>query len=813
MTVVRCIVSARRTSSATWSLTLTCPSIRPGALCAERVIRLLSEPNDPSLSFPLPPEEEVQAMDRCLPLYTLCSATDPHVLHAVYERLWVRDLQEQDVQTFGGYLCATLLGAAGWQALQDLVGEAAIELALCWPASDWILSRLPWELMSDAAGTFLALYQRPVAITRLVPPAVHDASADTRLTLQQPLKVLFVIGSTEDDPRIRPGAESLGLLQRLCGRGQDLWLHSHCLARASGQEIEDELASFQPSVVHVICHGFIENAQGRIELMTDDKAGKITLGAAELYSLLTHAGGRRPPIVVLNACYSASVAAPGEAAIGRAAQENASLAAELVSLGMPIVIAMGGEVADHACRMFTWRFYETLLTGGCVIMATAQGRWVGITHLGEPTRSIDWACPALFMGEHVSSDILIESDDTARRREQIARDFLSDNNPPFFCDRLEIVERHYKQFLTLSSRSRMGALIIEAQNFIDSEQPHTVMRHGRSRLLTELAARAVRDGHIPCLIHFHGLRPRQNQEQGPPTTLQEFIVVLLDAIYTTWMRFELPSAPGAHLLQLLEELLGLLTPAPAGDTPDEDGARDVYRSRVRLVSDRLRTRADQQALHFDLAQVGIRLRQDLIALANAVRHRFPATPDALPVILIDDVHCFDAAAGDLLALLSRYGFGSSTLTIPVIFSFLSAQHDQPEYIGALRFIRAFLHTNRQFVTHVVLQPFAADGGAGGPYLPYQQYLLHYTPPLVCGRRVPQPQRDLYRQSFFRTLHSMIKGMPSRLANEPANNDVEAYILAFRQIKLLEEADNEDILRAVLTRSGAPGANDGSRIVI
>jgi hypothetical protein len=719
------------------------------------------------------------------------------VLYDVYERLWRRDLLEQDILAFGGYLCATLLGDSGWQMLQTQAGEAAIELALCWPTTAWVLSRLPWELMSDAMGKFLVMYRQPVAITRLIPLAECNPAGDLRLTLEQPLKVLFVIGSAEDDPRIRPGAESLGLLQRLCERGKDLSLNSHILVRTSSQEIEDELTSFQPSVVHFICHGSIENHRGYLTLASDDKTGEIRLGAAELSGLLTHSGFSQPPIVVLNACYSASVDAPDEIVVGSAAQENGSLAAELVSLGLPIVIAMGGEIADHACRIFTWRFYETLLTGGCVIRATTEGRRVGITHLGDPTRSLDWACPTLFMGDHVSTVILVADNAAARKREQVARDFLSNNNPPFFCDRLEIVEQDYKQLLTFDSYGTKGVLAIEAQQFIDSEQQQKIMRHGRSRLLTELAARAVRDGHIPCLIHFNGPRPRQNQEQGPPTTPQELIVALLDAMYKTWTRFELAQVPGDSLLRLLEELLGRPAALPMDCHIDEEDARDAYRTRIRLVNDQFRGRAGQKALPLDLEQVGIRLRKDLRMLARAVRSRYPDRPGALPIVLIDDVHRFDAAAGDLLALLSRYGLGSSDLTVPLIFSFFSAQYDQPEYSGALRIIREFLHTNRQFVTHVLLQPFATDGHAGGPYLPYQQYLLHYTPPLVCGRKIDQPQRDRYKQRFFLKLHSMVKGMPSRLTLEEANDDVAAHIDAAREFDLLEDASNEDILNAVL----------------
>jgi hypothetical protein len=795
-TFVRCVVKARQTSSATWSLTLSCPALPQGALCTERLIRLLSAADDPTLSFPLPPEAEVQVMDHCLPHYALCCATDPRVLHEVYERLWRRDPMEQDVVAFGGYLYATLLGDAGWQALWSLAGGADLELALCWPSSDWILSRLPWELMSDAMGKFLVMYQRPVAITRLVPAAGYDAARDLRLTLEQPLRVLFVIGAAEDDPGIRPGAECLGLLARLCGRDRDLSLNSHILVRASSQEIEDELASFRPSVVHFICHGSIENHQGYLRLMSDEKTGEITLGATELSGLLTHSGASHPPIVVLNACYSASVSAPDEILVGRAAQENASLAAELVSSGLPIVIAMGGEIADHACRIFTWRFYETLLTGGCVIRATTEGRWVGITHQGAPTRSIDWACPTLFMSDHVSSNILITDDAAARTREQVARDFLSNNNPPFFCDRLEIVEQDYKQLLAFDSPGPKGVLVIEARQFIDPEQ-QKVMRHGRSRLLTELAARTVRDGHIPCLIHFNGPRPRQNQEKGPPTTLPELIVVLMDAIYKTWTRFELAHVPGIRLLGLLEELLGLPVALPMDCYSDQEDARDAYRSRIRQVNDQLRGRAGQEPLPLDLEQVGIRLRKDLRTLALAVRGRYPDMSRALPVVLLDDVHRFDAAAGDLLALLSRYGLGSSDLAVPVILSFFSAQYEQPEYSGALRIMQEFLHTNRQFVIHVLLQPFAAHGHAGEPYLPYQQYLLHYTPPLVCGRKLDQSQRDRYKQRFFLKLHSMVKGMPSRLALEEANDDVAAHIDAARDFELLENADNEDILKAVL----------------
>src|SRR5207253_2602102 len=82
------------------------------------------------------------------------------------------------------------------------------------------LERLPWEMMygpPDTAGAgpntpLSARANRRFAINREVPLAPGEARASPNF--ETPLRVLFVAG-TKIDPVLRPGAEFIGLLQRL----------------------------------------------------------------------------------------------------------------------------------------------------------------------------------------------------------------------------------------------------------------------------------------------------------------------------------------------------------------------------------------------------------------------------------------------------------------------------------------------------------------------------------------------------------------------------------------------------------------------
>jgi hypothetical protein len=785
MHLKRFLIKVERTQPEAWRVNIYC-QLQEAPLNAERCMRRLSDPQQPFLAFPLPSAEEVQAMDamddKDKPLhYKLCATTNPKDIDRVYRHICNRNLDEheKDAHTFGGYLFATLLGDTAWKIIEDTAGTSDIELALCWPTSEWELSQLPWEMMCNIPNTFLASDpSRVIGITRLVPRANQPAGmALTRVTVSEPLKVLFVVGAAENDARIRPGAESLGLLQRLQDKGKDLLLNAHTLLRASSQAIEDEIAQFQPSVVHFICHGEIDPPKGYLYLVSDDQVGKTKLDATELYGLLTKARQQPPPIVVLNACYSGATAT----------QESVSLAAKLVELGIPMVVAMGGEIADHACRLFTWRFYAALLQEESVACATAEGRWAGITHVGNSERSVDWAYPALFLAEHISPEIITSRDNAWISRQKIASEYQKMRNPGVFCDRLDILEEKYKQLLNPGSNGAYVKRVLAIETRVQIT-PTKVPQYGKSRLLEELAARAVRDGHVPCLVKF-------KKGDRWPTTLLELGMAILAAIDETRKYFELNATPNHALLNLIEAQLSLRVSIAPNLPPNLQ-----YRLRYNTASTAVKKLSDEQKLLFDSKMVREALQLDLKVLAQDACTHYPDVPHLMVLVLIDEVHHFDAAANDLIEWLDSNGLGSAKEPVPVIFTFSNNQ--QEEYNGAVRALMGFLNSKRDYVIHLELGPFyPSDETDQFPYLPYQQFLLHYEPPLVSSRNAQQEKIT----RFFKRLHEKVRGIPSRLELGEENDDVMTLIETWQELGFLEKADNEHILNESLKKLGRRGA--------
>lgn len=831
MHLKRFLIKVEQADAEAWRVNIYFPGLQEAPLNAERYMRRLS---DLSLAFPLPPAEEVQAMDNALLHYKLCATTNPRDIDKVYRHVRNRNLdeQEKDAHTFGGYLFATLLGNTAWKIIEEVAGTSDIELAVCWPISEWELSQLPWEMMCNNPNTFLASDpSRVIGITRVVPAANQPAGmALSKVTVSEPLKVLFVVGAAENDGRIRPGAESLGLLQRLQDKGQELLLNAHILLRASSKTIEDEIAQFRPSVVHFICHGEIEPPKGYLELVSDAETGKTELfGANPIYGLLTKTRRQPPPpIVVLNACYSGSAAIPATPAT----QESVSLAAELVELGIPIVVAMGGEIADHACRLFTWRFYAALLEGESVVGATAEGRWAGITHGGNPERNVDWAYPTLFLAENTSPEIITVQDKAWILRQKIASSYYQKmRNPRAFCDRFDILEEKYKQLLNPATEGtdvkRVLAIETKIQNAPTPLAISTkVPRYGKSRLLEELAARAVREGHIPCLVSF------KEGDQCPTNSL-ELGLAILEAIDRTREQFKLDMSLKQKFIapkhQLLKAIKGLKVvkeqlQSSLSVTPGLE-ARIRYYQELDSIKELVAT----QKPKIGNTTIGGALRLDLKALARDARKRYPDMPNMMVLVLIDEVHRFDAAANNLFEWLGSGGLGSSEEPVPLIFTFSNTE--QGEYNGVARALKGyqksiqesiserpvsaigrpdhvmgFIKQNRNYVEHRQLGPFCASDDVSTkskdqlPYLSYQQFLLHYKPPLVFSRKVPEDKIP----RFFEELHKRVQGVPSRLELGEENDDVMAFIDAWKSVEYLEEADNEDIMNQGRERLGRLG---------
>ena len=455
----------------------------------------------------------------------------PNAITAVYDRLMKRAIQPGDPDAFGAYLFDCLLGS-NWGLIQTAAATPAewfIELAIAADPSEIALARLPWELMRSTDAYLSSGYVRDtrqvdVAITRVVPNAAQKPRAIEGLP-----RVLFAVGTLLNDESVRPAAEILCTLKR--ARDEQRRMHPRILERASPSRLQKAVATFKPDVVHLLCHGGFQNGVPLLQLQSETTGGKEESFAASSIATALKGDGNIPPIVLLSACQSGTAM--------MSPQGVGPLAAELVSSGIPIVIGMTGKVTDIACRLFSRRFAETLLGGGRLIQATAEGRRAAFAEGRPPQGSIDWAFPAVFLSSGVDPDYRPADPNAPPDKIEDRIRAYNTRSSPTFCGRQDFFQAFETMFAP-NGPSVLAAYTATAK-----------VGYGRKRLLEELAVQALLEGHVPVLV-----TPRTwRDEQQPPNTPLKLALEIDRAVEVASRAFDVklaPLSPAKRLQQLVE---------------------------------------------------------------------------------------------------------------------------------------------------------------------------------------------------------------------------------------------------------------------
>jgi CHAT domain len=728
-------------SEESWEVRIR-PDDMSGPVLAERTMAVLADPNDLKKTFPGLPRRQAPAAG-----HSLCEASTPDDLWDAFFRLLTRNVDRATIQDFGSYLFEVLLGEDIWQKILAQAGSEPVELALSWAESEWALTRLPWEMLRFGDTYLAALAQPPVAISRLVRGASRGKPG-----LQVTPRVLFVIGASLTDGQIRAGAEYMELLRHLRDQGcYDCGLVTEIVLEASPQRLRAAMERFDPSVVHFICHGGVRPAQdgfeGFLQMMSDDEESGETepRTAEQLVSILIRDRPEPPPVVVLNACYSGAQP-PAE-------RPAAPLATEMVKHGVPIVVAMWGRVSDRACRLFTWCFYEALLRSKSVTHAVAAGRRMAFEGQADPA-GIDWAFPAIFLDETVTS-VALDQEAAVRigKLESIAFAYRQLDTPPF-CDRLEILERSYRQLLNAGEK---GPRILAIKVAL-AEQGS--FRYGKTRSLEEICVKLVTDGHLPCFV-----RADDVTQSTKPFDLARAIA---GAIGIARDRFGLETLVDYEIFKLTET----------------DG-RKVLAPRVtaQLKLHPLKEpAAGPDELHNQVVAAAI--YQDLLNLAEEARD---TALEPRVVLLFDDVHRF---VPDTLQLLVENLLVPGCLSgprnhVPVVMAFSTAGR-KIEYGPSAKDLAPFLENN-----HLVIRPLPELQPLPDPdqdRYPWEQFLMGQKPPLVAGI---SSQPDDVQNAFKKFYALTCNGAPSMLIDRTLGAVVEVYA----SLRVLVTADDTDLLRS------------------
>jgi hypothetical protein len=225
------------------------------------------------------------------------------------------------------------------------------------------LHQLPWELLHED-GVMLSAWEL-TPFSRYLPIDKPWGVA----TVHRPIRVLAVIANPRDITaryNLPPLNSDLGLTML---EGYD-WLH-------------------------FVGHGRLNARYQRVDLLMEDHLGNTRAIADHLFSGMLARQGVQPQLVFLSVCQSAG--APRSEVL-------ASLAPQLVRIGIPAVVAMRGQLPMRTAQEITQSFYRGLVEHGLPDRALNQARNAVLS-----AQLPGAATPVLFM--HLASGRLWHTDD------------------------------------------------------------------------------------------------------------------------------------------------------------------------------------------------------------------------------------------------------------------------------------------------------------------------------------------------------------------------------------------------------------------
>ncbi|MEV2268160.1 CHAT domain-containing protein [Nonomuraea africana] len=613
---------------------------------------------------------------------------------------------------YGKALFAALLGPLWPRVLAANAGRG-VELALDLPAE---LQGHMWEAMHDGAHPLGANPGLLVAVTRLVP-----SGAGPPPEVRGAPRVLFASGAKLTEQVILPGAMFLGLLRECESAGL-------ALARVADGLTLDGLArrcaAFEPDLVHLVAHGRPDE-DGRVLV---ELAGAMAAPDQLVGALL--AGGRPPIAVVLSVCHTARLS-------------PASLAASLIAAGVPIVVAMDGEIAEPACRLFSKRLVRALLNGDGVAEAAAHGRRAALMGERDPADGDDWARPTVYTAASLPPAFRPVDPAPARALLRMAEQ-LELAQQPLYIGRRSLFDEVDALF-----SARRALLVACAEG--------DFRRLGATRLLREIGFRLLHDGHVPLL-----LAPRAHPTA--PHSLRQVAAQVLQAVVDTCERLSLPAPP-------LETVHAAL---PA------DAPQSAVRRGLRKAIAAFSTSPDP----LDVDDLRESLAEDLSSFARAAQALGePFGPHTRAVVLAEGLHQWDGALGwisgrppGLLDLLTPSGLGPPERPAPVI-----ATTAESVELGLFKAERAGMAAYR-FVPLAALPEDEATLG-------YQWVLLQ-----------PWHEQDRYKKVWVAAPghdREMLREAFSTLEGRPAMVDYELYLVAhaLASAKIFLSHDDEAAWRA------------------
>jgi hypothetical protein len=558
--------------------------------------------------------------------------------------------------------------------------------------------------------------------------------------LVQPLRYLFALG-TELGDTVRAGAECLGLLRQVGPA-----VRERIVQRQSPDRLAVEIAAFDPHVVHVICHGRDSGRGGvELEMWNDDESAAEYVGAGDLVDRLIRTRGaerRAPTVVILSACSSGQRLDAGA---------STDMATELVRRGVPVVVGMAAEIRDLACRLFTRRLGGAVVDRTPLLAAAVAGRSAALRSTQLPADAFDWGLIQVVLGDDVDSSLgvgacLPDSDEDKVLRWLTSAALPIDLDPtrravPPLCGATEVLDG----FTRLVSPGEPHRPNSYAALLLHAQPPRAGLKVGKRRAFAEVAAAAIRAGHLPVTV-----MPSKSG-QGYPTKPSQVVRRLEEAFVTTRARLKLD--PRAHALKTV------------ADPPS-----------------------------------GIELRQAIEADARALatdakaKHDFIARAQGEVIVMLHDVHHYAEGATTALELLGATGGGLGE-RVRVVISWAKMMPGDPPWRAPLDDELADrLREGATWIAKVDLRPLE-DAHAR---LAFQRVLLHpfRSTPDYAARRwfLDLTSRD--QTALENALRHLSRGTRNGCAGQFVDDHfLEWMDEAVRQAGAICPAADDDVLRA------------------
>ncbi|TVP64550.1 MAG: CHAT domain-containing protein [Nodularia sp. (in: Bacteria)] len=253
------------------------------------------------------------------------------------------------------------------------------------------LIALPWEIMQRQPGQSAMSLSPDLLFSR----TTSEVEPLPYLRTDQALNILLVLGHDQNLQL----AEEATILEKILASSNSQE-YAPCtvktLLQPTPQELIQELETAAYNVFFYAGHG-LPGPDGGLFFLRPG----MTLNGIELAQVLTRSGLK---LAVFNACWGAQ-----PAAIHHQAIPASSLAEVLIRHGVPAVLGMRDQIADHESHSFIQTFTEALRSRKSIDEAVAEARQELLTLY--KFNQLAWTLPVLYLHPDFDGELIKTSDE------------------------------------------------------------------------------------------------------------------------------------------------------------------------------------------------------------------------------------------------------------------------------------------------------------------------------------------------------------------------------------------------------------------